>query len=184
MIKVRGQGLARSLTPDKGFYLLGPRAYGLRQHFQLPKPLWESARADFARFLEKEHRPVSTPEIINASLFPWTSQTNAYELAEVLREDAAFVDLGKFLFAQAAWGVSERAQVKDLIPQVLAEAGRPLSTIEVVEQLTRLRSVSPHTMPSQLRRHLLVREVSPRCFGLKSWDESRRAPATPDGSSS
>ena len=181
LIKVKGQGLAHSLTLDKEFHMLGPRAYGLRQHFQLPKPLWEPARAEFARFLEKEHRPVSTPEIINASLFPWTSQTNAYELAEVLRGDATFVDLGKFLFALATWGVTERAHVKDLIPQVLAEAGHPLTTIEVVERLTRLRSVSPYSMTAQLRRHPLVREVSLRCFGLKSWDESGRAPATPDG---
>ena len=178
---LKQRSLAHILTPENGFYLLGRLSFGLRQHFQLPQRLWPRARADFAQFLEKVKRPVSTPEIINGSVFPWTSQTNASELAQILREDKTFADLGRFLFALATWGVAERAHVKDLIPQVLAEAGRPLKVSQMVEQLTRLRSISPHALADQLRRHPLVREVRPHCFGLKSWDKTGRAPATPDG---
>ena len=167
-IQVTREALANSLTPKHGFYLLGPRAFGLRHHFLLPQRLWKRARADCARFLAQENRPVSTREIIHGSGFPWTRQTNAYELAQILREDETFVDLGRFLYALATWGVTERAFIADLIPQVLAEAGGPLKASQVLEGLTRLRSFYPNNIYVQLRRHPLVREVSPRCFALKN----------------
>lgn len=168
------RSMANSLTPERGFYLLGPRAYGLRQHFILSERLWPTVRMDFKRLLATENRPVSTAEVVNENRFPWARATNAYELAHILRQDRHFADLGRFLFGLAAWDIKERPYVKDLIPQVLAEAGRPLSSEQVAGRLKRFRSVSAFSVSSLLRQHPLVRDFGFGYFGLRVWGDSAR----------
>ena len=164
--------LGNALVEEKGFYLLGPRSYGLRQHFQLPERLWYRARADFRELLRQQNRPVSTAEVVNNRRFNWTEQTNTYELACIVREDDRLIDLGKFLFALAEWGIEEREYVKDLIPKVLHKAGRPLTGTEVLARLQQLRSVSPTSIASSLRKHPEVRDYGFGHYGLKSWGDS------------
>lgn len=167
--------LGNALTEEKGFYLLGPRAYGLRQHFTLPEPLVNQAKLDFEELLKREKHPLSTPDVIGNKRFDWTGQTNSYELACVLREDERFIDLGKFLFALSEWGVQERQYVKDLIPRILEKAGRPLTGPEVLDRLQQLRSVSPYAISGHLRKHPQVRDYGFGHFGLKSWGDSVQA---------
>jgi hypothetical protein len=155
------------LTPDKGFFLLGPRLFGLRRHFLLPEKERRLIRRDCFGLLGSEHRPISTPEIINTKAFPWAARVNAYELAQVLREDPRFVDLGKFLFVLTEWGVEKRARIKDLIPQVLAEIGRPATAAEVHQELQHLRSVSPTGMMHLLRTTPGVQDCGAGRFGLQ-----------------
>lgn len=166
------RSLGNSLTPGNGFYLLGPRAYGLREHFTLPQNMCRSARADVRDLLSKENRPISTTEIVNERKFPWTADLNAYELAQILREDKQFIDLGRFLFALAAWGIEEREYVRDLIPKILAEVGRPMTASAILEQLQRLRSTSPSSIAATLRKHSVVRDFGFGHYGLRSWDDS------------
>jgi hypothetical protein len=81
---------------------------------------------DSGRFLSvalQRESPVSTSEAINEQLIEAAELTNAYELAQILREDARFIDLGRFLFALEEWDIEERAHVYDLVPK--ARAGRP-----------------------------------------------------------
>jgi hypothetical protein len=163
------------LTPENGFYLLGPRSYGLRRHFSLPQSSWRSIRQDCLRALKRENHPVSSSEIVSGALFPWAPGTNSYELAQVLREDNRFIDLGKFLFALTAWGVEERDYIKDLIPKVLAEIARPATAAEVYEKLKRLRSLSPSSMSQQIRGTPRVQDYGFGHFGLKAWGERARA---------
>ena len=113
--------LGNALSEEKGFYLLGPRTYGLNQHFTLPKALWRRAKTDFEKLLTREGRPVSTPDVIRNQEFDWLNQTNSYEIACILRADNRFIDFGKFLFALAEWGIQERDYVKDLIPRILEQ---------------------------------------------------------------
>lgn len=161
-----------SFLPEKGFFLLGPRCYGLKQHFSLPEGLWNGVRRDVHTLLKTENRPISTLDMVSAYRFDWASQTNKYELAYVLREDRRFVDLGRLLFGLTEWGVEERAYIKDLIPKILADAGRPMTSAQILEHLHRLRSVSPYGISGHLRNHPLVRDFGFGLFGLKSWDDS------------
>lgn len=162
--------LANTLTPNLGFYLLDRHAYGLRRHFRLPLDLWFQVRADFHLLLREESRPVSTAEVINGARFDWAGETNAPELAQVLREDDRFIDLGRFLFALAEWGIEEREYVRDLIPKVLAEKGRPMTGREIGRELQRLRSVTPTSMSEILRKTPGVRDYGFGFYGLESWE--------------
>lgn len=174
------QTLGGSLTEEKGFYLLGPRSYGFREHILLPENLWRRARSDFREMLRQASNPISTAEVVNNHRFVWTAQTNAYELACILRGDNRFIDLGKFLFALAEWGIEEREYVKDLIPIVLAEAARPLTRTQVSERLQQLRSCSPTSISSHLRKHPEVHDYGFGHYGLKSWGASAKASIVAD----
>ena len=164
--------IGNALSPERGFYLLGPRSYGLRQHFKLPANAQQKVKADFRQLLKEENRPISSAEVVNRRRFEWAGQTNSYEVACILREDAQLIDLGKFLFALAKWGIEEREYVKDLIPRILEKAGRPLTGTEVLGQLQQLRSVSPTSIASALRKHPEVRDYGFGHYGLKSWGDS------------
>ncbi len=174
------QTLGASLTEEKGFLLLGPRSYGFREHMRLPENLWHRARSDFRKMLRQASHPISTAEVVNNHRFVWTAQTNTYELACILRGDNRFIDLGKFLFALAEWGIEEREYVKDLIPIVLAEAARPLTRTQVSERLQQLRSCSPTSISSHLHKHPEVHDYGFGHYGLKSWGASVKASIVAD----
>jgi hypothetical protein len=161
--------LARRLTGVKGFYLLGPVLFGLRRHFSLPERVWKQAKNDSLGLLKREKRLLSTYEIIEQNRFPWVSKTNAHELGCILREDPRFVDMGRFLFSIKRWGIKKREFVKDLIPRILEEAGKPLTGAEIEQRLRKFRSVSAHTVKSQLTYHPELRRFGQNCHGLKSW---------------
>lgn len=152
--------------------MLGPRSYGLHQHFAVAQEKWPQIRADFRALLERENRPISSAEVVNVRKFDWAGQTNTYELACILREDGRLIDLGKFLFALTDWGIEEREYIKDLIPKVLEKAARPLTGTQVLDRLQQLRSVSPTCIASALRKHPEIRDYGFGHYGLKSWDES------------
>jgi DNA repair protein RadC len=172
--------LGNALSEEKGFFSLGPRIYGLSQHFTLPKALRTQAKTDFEKLLTREKRPVSTPDVIHNQRFDWINQTNSHELACILRADDRFIDLGKFLFALAEWGIQKREYVKDLIPRILEQAGRPLTGSEVLDRLQQLRSVSPHGISGYLRKHPQVHDYGFGHFGLKSWGDSIQASIVTD----
>ena len=167
--------LSNSLTPEQGFYLLGPRAYGLRQHFQLPQKDWSQIKAGFVQMLEKTNRPVSTPDFLSEYADEWGARTNSYELAQILREDQRFVDLGRRLFALAEWGVEERPHIKDLVAKILTDSGRLMTATEILEQLQTFRSVSGSAIPTILRGHPLVRDYGFGHFGLRSWGDAPKS---------
>src|SRR5439155_4373271 len=135
---------------------------------------------DFRELLKQQNRPVSTAEVVNFRRFNWAERTNAYELACIVLGDDRLIDLGKFLFALAEWGIEEREYVKDLIPKVLQKVGRPLTGTEVLARLQQLRSVSPTSIASSLRKHPEVRDYGFGHYGLKSWGDSVRAKIVTD----
>jgi hypothetical protein len=173
--------MANALSPERGFYLLGPRSYGLRQHLRLTRDTQERSKADFKKLLKEENRPISSAEVVNRRRFEWSAQLSSYELACILREDEQLIDLGKFLFALAEWGIEEREYIKDLIPKILEKAGRPLTGTQVLDRLQRLRSVSPTCIASVLRTHSEVRDYGFGHYGLKSWGDSVKAEIVLDG---
>ncbi len=168
-------GLRNSLRPEQGIFLLDRRAFGMQQHIQLPERLWGKARADVAKLLEEENRPVSTREILRDKRFGWASQTNVHEVAHILRQDERFVDLGRFLFAMRAWGQQEREHIKDLIPEVLKEAGHPMTATDILHQIRRKRSVGRATISAVIRNHEGVRPLGFGYYGLKGWKEMDRS---------
>jgi hypothetical protein len=167
--------MGNALSRERGFFLLGPRSYGLRQHLTLPRDTQERIKADFRRLLKDENRPISSAEVVNRRRFEWSGQVNSYELACILREDAQLIDLGKFLFALTEWGIEEREYIKDLIPKILEKARHTLTGTEVLDRLQRLRSVSPTCIASALRTHSEVRDYGFGHYGLKSWGDSVKA---------
>ncbi len=172
ILKWNPRTLGNALSEEKGFYLLGPRTYGLSQHFTLTEAQRARARIDFEILLTREKRPLSTPDVTQNQQFGWISQTNSYELACIFRADERFIDLGKFLFARAEWGIQEREYVKDLIPKILEQAGRPLTGTEVLARLQQFRSVSPYSISGHLRKHPQVRDYGFGHYGLKCWGDT------------
>ncbi len=167
--------LANVLKPEDGFYLLAPRAIGLRQHMRLPQERFPAVAADFYHLLRQQNRPVSTWEAINEHLIEAASLINAYELAQILLEDRRFINLGRFLFALEEWGIEEREHVYDLVPKVLAQAGHPVTVNELSAALRRFRSMSTTSMPTLLHRHTDVCDYGFGYYGLRSWgDEAKK----------
>ena len=121
-IVVCARGMAGSLTPEKGFYLLGPCSLGLQKHFQTPASRRPDFCEKFNKLLQLENRPISTIEASDQKRIKGFEQTNAYEMAQILREDKRFNDLGRQLFALTEWGVRERQYIKDLVPKVFTKA--------------------------------------------------------------
>jgi hypothetical protein len=164
-------GLRNSLRPEQGIFLLDRRAFGMKQHIQLPEKIWPKLRADIYQLLKDESRPVSTREMLKRNRFPWAKQTNVHELAHLLREDGRFVDLGRFLYALKEWGLAEREHIKDLIPEALKEAGHPMTATEILKELRRKRSVGRATISAVIRHHEGVRHLGFGYYGLKTWKE-------------
>jgi hypothetical protein len=108
-------------------------------------------------------------------MFDWVTLTNAYEIAQVLREDDRFTDLGRFLFALAEWGIEEREYVDDLIPRVLAEEGHPMTGTAICEALQRFRSITPTSMAAVLRSNSSVHGYGFGYYGLKAWGNDSKA---------
>ena len=161
-----------ALLPD--FFRLVPRSFGLRRHFHLPEKAWPKVRAQFEQLLISKGRPISTIDAERDGLIASLGEANSYELAAILRRNGRFIDLGRRLFALTAWGVQEREYVKDLIPRVLAEAGRPLTAQGIIERIHRLRSFSPQNMATTLQRHPEVRKLGFGYWTLQSSNDDFR----------
>ena len=126
-------------------------------------------RDDGYHLLREQNRPVSTYEIVSAGGFSWAQHISAHEAAQILREDARFKDLGRFLFALASWDMSERETIKDLIVKILEAAGTPLESPEIGLRVRRFRSVGLSSFRHILRQHELVQGYGVGFYGLKSW---------------
>jgi Sigma-70, region 4/Bacterial RNA polymerase, alpha chain C terminal domain len=155
-------------------FRLGPRAFGLRQHFASSEADWPRLRAQFVELLQKENRPISSIEVCEKRSIPLPKLINSYELAEILREDTHLVDLGRRLFGLAKWGVEEREHIKDLLPQILAQADRPLTVSELYERLTKFRSATPTGLSNVLREHPRIVRLGFEHYGLRRWGDSRK----------
>ena len=152
-----------------GVYLLGPGRFGLKKHFRLPAHLWDKVKSDVYEWLARKGRPSAVYEMLKDACFEWAESTNAYEVAEQLREDGRFVDLGKLMFALQHWGVKERAYAKDVAVQVLRTAGHPLTAMELYSGITKLRSMTVTTMPNILRTDPRIRSEGFGYYGLVEW---------------
>ena len=168
-IVVSARGAGNTLTPEHDFFLLGPRSFGLRQHFKTMAVRWPMLRDQFAKLLQAENRPISTIEVIDRRKIIGFDDANSYEMAQIIREDPRFIDLGRRLFALRDWGIQEREYVKDLLPKVFAEAKHVLTVQQTVDRLTRLRSVSPYSIGNILQKHPNIRSFGFGYFGLVNW---------------
>jgi hypothetical protein len=166
------RAMANSLTPAKGFYLLGPRAYGLRQHFRLPEAQWAKACDDVCELLQSQKQPIHTFSVVRKRKFPWTQHTNAHELAQVLRTDKRLTDLGRFWFALGPWGIQKRESITNLLPEVLTKAGRPIPRIEILKALRERWPVSSRSFNTALSKHQQLRGYGFDYYGLTAWGEA------------
>jgi hypothetical protein len=170
VIDVCTRGITSSLTPEKGFFLLGPRTLGLQKHFLTSVSRMPELCNRFEMLLKFQNRPLSTVEASDQQLIKGFEQAGSYEIAQILREDNRFTDLGRRLFALTEWGVLEREHIKDLLPRVFEKANRVLTAEEIFERLSRLRSVSPYSISNYLQKHSDIRSFGFGYFGLKSWN--------------
>jgi len=168
------RAVEHALTPEYGFYRLAGGTFGLRHHFRLPENLWQQVKEDIYQLFVKEQRPISTFEIINEQDFSWIDLTNAYEIAQILREDERFFDLHRLLFALSAWGIEERDYIRDLIPKVLGEAGQPMKVSAIIKAIRQYRSVTPTSLKVVLRKSDNLYCYGCGFYGLKSWGEGAK----------
>ena len=164
-----------ALAAHPEVFRLGPRSFGLRQHFVSSPADWPRLRDQFIQLLRKENRPISTIEICDKHSIALPSGINSYELAEILREDPRLIDLGRRLFALTKWGVEEREHVKDLLPRILAQADRPLTLSEIYQRLTKLRSAALPGLSNVLFNHPKITRFGFEHYGLRAWGNSRNA---------
>ena len=165
-----------ALAAHPEVFRLGPRSFGLRRHFVSSEADWPQLRDQFIQLLQKENRPISTIEVCDKRSIAVPHGINSYKLAEILREDARLIDLGRRLFGLAKWGVEEREHIKDLLPKILAQAGRPLTASEMYERLTKFRSAAPtalSTIYAIVRDHPKIARLEFEHYGLRSWGDSR-----------
>ena len=156
-ITLSARGAENALSADPRIARLGPRSFGLRKHFASREKDWPIMRNSFAVLLTSENRPISTIEVLEQQSIKLPAEVNSYELAEIVRDDPRFLDLGRRLFALAEWGVQEREQIKDLLPRVLAQADRPLNIAEIYERLTRFRSATFPGLANVLQKQPEIR---------------------------
>jgi hypothetical protein len=98
----------RALTLEA--YCLARGVFGLRRHFKLPEALGRKACTDIYKLLQKQNVAISPFRIVSERQFSWATQTNGYELAEVLREDGRFAEVRRFHFDLATRSRGKRAQ--------------------------------------------------------------------------
>ena len=173
-IVVSGRGAGNTLTPDRGFFLLGPRRFGVARHFSIPRRDWPNVCDQLAAVLKRENRPVSTIEVVDKHRLVGFDSLDSYEMAEIIRGDRRFIDLGRKLFALAEWGVQEREHVYDLLPRVFNEAKHALTIQQTLSRMTRLRSVSPNSIANLLQKHPKIRSFGFGYYGLASWGVAER----------
>ena len=172
-VMLSGRSTENALAAHPEIFRLGRRSFGLRQHFTSSAADWPKLREQFVELLRKEDRPISTIEVCDKRSIGLPPGINSYELAEILREDARLVDLGRRLFGLARWGVEEREHIKDLLPKILAQAGRPLTASEMYDRLTKFRSAAPTAISTILRNHPKIVRLEFEHYGLRSWGDSR-----------
>jgi hypothetical protein len=90
----------RALTLEA--YCLSRGVFGLRRHFKMSVPVGRKACADVHDLLQKQNEPLSPFRVVASRQFNWTTKTNGYELAEVMREDGRFVEVRRFHFDLAS----------------------------------------------------------------------------------
>lgn len=172
------RSVTNTLTVRPGFYLVAYNTFGQRRHFSVPEKQWPQIQAAFRKRLRQEKRPISAVEIAGARKFAWATKINSRELRCILRQDRRLVDLGKFLFALAEWGIERRENLKDLIPRLLEQAARPLTKRELWERVRRVRSVSRSCFRYLLRTHPAIGDYGVEGYGLKSWAGDQEAVRT------
>ncbi|MFO8006437.1 MAG: sigma factor-like helix-turn-helix DNA-binding protein [Candidatus Brocadiia bacterium] len=167
--------LANMLSPEDGFYLLGPHRFGLRKHMRTPQKLWGRIRADVEKLLRDEDRPLSARYIMQRRHLRWRTETTAYELSQILREDDRFADLGRMLFALAQWGVEERELIRDLILEALEATGHPMRACAILSAIQQRRSVSPTSLPTVLQTQPEIVAYGFGYYGLEAWKQTAKA---------
>jgi DNA-binding CsgD family transcriptional regulator len=172
-VMLSGRTTENALAAHPDIFRLGPRSFGLRQHFvssEADRPPWQE---QFIQLLRKQNRPISTIEVCDKRSITLPAGVNSYELAEILREDKRLIDLGRRLFGLTKWGVEEREHIKDLLPKILSQADRPLTGTEIYERLTKFRSATPTGLSNILRDHPKIARLEFEHYGLRSWGNSR-----------
>jgi len=157
----------------KDFYLLDRRTIGLRHHLNFPRSEWDKVRADVYKLLKKQHRSFSTKEIIFDKLFGWTEKLSPGELAQILREDPQFVDLGRLNFVLRGWNIRKREKIADLIIKILREADHPLMPIEMKQEIQKRRTVNESGLSPIIRQHPLIKKYDYGFYGLKEWGDDK-----------
>jgi Sigma-70, region 4/Bacterial RNA polymerase, alpha chain C terminal domain len=172
-VMLSGRTAENALAAHPDIFRLGPRSFGLRQHFVTLEADWPRLREQFIQLLRKENRPISTIEVCEKRSVALLNGINSYELAEILREDPRLIDLGRRLFSLAKWGVEDREHIKDLLPKILVQADRPLMISEIYDRLTKFRSATPTGLSNVLRDHPKIVRLEFQHYGLRSWGNSR-----------
>src|SRR5207245_1276692 len=62
--------------------------------------------------------------------------------------------------------------IKDLLPKILTQAGRPLTASEMYDRLTKFRSAAPTALSTILRDHPKIVRLEFEHYGLQSWGDS------------
>jgi hypothetical protein len=97
------RAIGNALSSNQSVFLVGPGLYAMGKHFKVPVFEWDRVRTEFANLLAKESRPISCYEVLKERLITSLTNVRPDELANILRKDSQFVDLGFLIFALATW---------------------------------------------------------------------------------
>ena len=80
-----------------------------------------------------------------------------------LIKDSRFVLIGRGIYALDSWGY-KKGTVSDIITQILKEAGKPLTRVEIVKQVLRSRKVKETTILLNLQNKKLFKKVDKNSY--------------------
>ena len=106
-------------------------------------------------------------------MFGWTDKISAGELAQIMREDPRFVDLGRLNFVLRGWNIRKREKIADLIIRTLREANHPLMPIEMKQEIQKRRTVNESGLSPIIRQHPLIKKYDYGFYGLKEWGDEK-----------
>lgn len=151
----------------KGIYLLEPEALGVEKHMKLSRDERKAVCNEVYRIIIDLNRPCSAPELVEERLGNLGRKTTKYELAQILKEDSRFVDLGRQLF-QVKGKASKREFIKDIICQTLKTQGRPLTIREIYLCVNQKRSASREGFKQLLEKIPNVQKLTNGLYGLRN----------------
>ena len=145
-------GIAKLLWQSQHIYCLGPQKFGTLRHFLNPPETWAAIQTHCQNQLATSGRLLATAQVISTHPQLLQPATTTHELAEILRHNPDFQDLGHHIFALKSAGVRTRPKIKDLLLAALTNAAQPLSAAELLAHVRATYCVSAASIGHALHR--------------------------------
>ena len=139
------------LCRDERFVLIRRGLYDVRERFSLADDEREALAVNALATLQREGRPTSVSLVSQAlRAEPRFHELSEFVLAQVMREDARFTNLGRGTFVPAGADAPKILHVSEILVEVLERANGPQEYAELRRQVQAVRRVSDGAISATL----------------------------------